>query len=92
MCCLMPMLFLTILVNRFNRFATPVRLVWCVQEVRSVRPVVITGQTGCCVTSCLFSFSCVPSHVICVMHSCLELSYLFASHKLRDIGKFHVSY
>jgi hypothetical protein len=80
MCFLMPMSLLTRSTNRSNRFATP------------VRPVVITGQTSCCVTSCPFLFSCVSSHVICITYSCMTLSHLFAPHKLRDIGKFHVSY
>jgi hypothetical protein len=80
MCCLMPVSLLTRSANRSNRFATSVRLV------------VITGQTGCCVTYCPFSFSCMPSHVICITYYCMALSHLFAPHKLRDIGKFHVSY
>jgi hypothetical protein len=51
------------------------------------------GQTDCvnqsdwCVCCFhLYSFSCVPSHVICITYSCMTLSHLFAPHGLRDIG------
>jgi hypothetical protein len=73
-------------------FPTPVRPVWCVQEVRSVRSVVITHQIGLCFASYPLSFSCVLTPVICITNTCMAPSHLFAPHKLRDIGKFHVSY
>jgi hypothetical protein len=92
MCCLMPVLLLTRSANQSNWFATPVRSVWCVQEVRSVRLVVMTNQTDLYVVSCPFSFSCVLKLVICITYTCMSLSHLFAPHKLRDIGKFHVSH
>jgi hypothetical protein len=66
MCCLSPVLLLIRSANRSNWFHRLVRLMWGVQEVRSVRPVVRIGQTGflCCVLS-FFILLCVNS---CHMH------------------------
>jgi hypothetical protein len=47
-------LLLTRSANRSNQFATSIRPVWCVQEVRSVRLVVIIGQAGLYVAFCPF--------------------------------------
>jgi hypothetical protein len=81
-----------LLTRSANRFSTPIKPVWCVQGARLVRLVVITGQTGLCVASCHFSFSCVLTSVICITYTCMAPSHLFTLHKLGDIEKFHDSY
>jgi hypothetical protein len=84
-------LLLTRSENQSNQFSTPVRPVWCVQGARSVRPIVIIGQTGLCVASYHFSFSCMPTPIICITYTCMAPSHLSALSKIeryREVSCF----
>jgi uncharacterized membrane protein len=81
---LMLVLLLTKSTYQSNRFPTPVRPV-CLQEVKMVRSVVRTGQTGIVLLLVLCLFSCVSSPTICITYTYMTLSHLLAPHKLRDI-------
>jgi hypothetical protein len=82
---LMLVLLLTRSVYQSNWFPTPVRPV-CLQEVKTVRLVVRTSQTGIVLLPILCLFSCVSSPAICITYTSMTLSHLLAPHKLRDIG------
>jgi hypothetical protein len=65
MFCLLSVLLLTRLANWSNQFPTPFRPVWCVQEVKSVRPVVRNSQTNFVMLPIFFILLCVN---FCHMH------------------------